>query len=279
MVPTDGSQESEQAVPIAEQIARSQGAEALLVQVVEVPPARIGAYSGATAQIYQRYLAVLEEEAGANLNRLRAQFEERGIRVRTVLRRGVPADVLLDLEREQQVDLVVMATHGRSGLARFALGSIADRLVREGTEPVLVARDVQQAQSLATALLMLDGSELAEGAVPLVEALSGRPLKKVRLFSAVEGLVYQDAATSYLNKMSERLLAAGLQTEVVVEVGDPVELARRAALTVDLIVLCTHGRGGIDRFRHGSVADRVVREAGRPVLLVRAGTAEGPGKD
>lgn len=270
MVPTDGSPESEQAVPIAEQIARAQGAEVLLVQIVPYPFV-LDQYSTISADVYQEILDAAEDEAKANLGRVKAQLEDHGVHATSIHLHGSAAACLLDTEREQKVDLVVMATHGRSGLARFALGSVADRMVREGTKPVLVVRATSLEPSLATALLMLDGSGVAEEAVTIIEMLAGRPIKKLKLFRAVDDPADRSAAATYLNGVSSRLAGAGLETETVVDVGDPTMLVRRAAQGVDLVVLCTHGRSGFDRFRHGSVADRVVREAETPVLLVRAG--------
>lgn len=271
MVPTDGSPDSEQAVQIAEQIARAQGAEVVLVQIVPYPFV-FDQYSSISADVYQEILDAAEDEVQANLGRVKAQLEDHGVRATTMQLHGNAAACLLDSEREQNVDLVVMATHGRSGFTRFALGSVADRLVREGTKPVLIARAMSLEPSLATALLMLDGSGVAEEAVAMIEALAGRPIKKVKLFRAVDDPVDRRAAATYLEGVSLRLAASGLETGIAVEVGDPTMLVRRAAQGMDLVVLCTHGRSGFDRFRHGSVADRVVRETEKPVLLIRAGT-------
>lgn len=271
MVPTDGSSESEQAMPIAERVALAQRAEVLLVQVVPYPIV-FDHYSSINPDVYQEILEAAEDDAEANLGRLKARFEDHGVRATPMHLHGSPAACLLDTEREQRADLVVMGTHGRTGLARFALGSVVDRMVREGTKPVLIARSTSLEPSLRSALLMLDGSGVAEEAVPMVEMLAGRPIEKVKLFRAVDDPADRGAAATYLDGVSARLTAAGLETEVLVELGDPTMLARRVAQDMDLVVLCTHGRGGFDRFRHGSVADRVVRVVEKPVLLVRAGT-------
>jgi nucleotide-binding universal stress UspA family protein len=120
---------------------------------------------------------------------------------------------------------------------------------------------------------MLDGSSVAEEAVPMVKTLAGRPIENLKLYRAVDDPSERAAASSYLEAVSARLGAQALKIEIAVEVGNPTALARQAAEAADLVVLCTHGRGGFDRFRHGSVADRVVRETTKPVLLVRAGMA------
>jgi nucleotide-binding universal stress UspA family protein len=270
LVPTDGSPESDRALPFAERVAGAQGAEVLLAQVVQYP-VLLDNYSIVSEDVYQQMLDATADAARENLARLASHFDGKGIPASATMLRGSPSACLLDFEAEHRVDLVVMSSHGRTGLNRFALGSTTDRLVREGTAPVLLVRAVGEASSLTTALLMLDGSGVAEEAVPVVEALVGRPLQAVKLFRAVDDPSDRSAATTYLSAVQRRLQAAGLKAEVLVEVGDPMVLLRRAAQGTDLIVLCTHGRGGLDRFRHGSVAERIVREAEQPVLLVRAG--------
>jgi nucleotide-binding universal stress UspA family protein len=179
--------------------------------------------------------------------------------------------VLLDLEQAEQPDLVVMATHGRTGLARFALGSIADRLVREGTVPVLLVRRATPVDAtLETAVVMLDGSGLAEQALPTAEALMGKPLQSVTLFRSVSHSNDREAARTYLTTVAERFAGGSGGVQVIVDVGDPRHTIERVAHDHDLIILCTHGYGGFDRLRHGSVAEAVVRNVDNPVLLVRA---------
>jgi nucleotide-binding universal stress UspA family protein len=271
LVPTDSSAESAQAVPIAMKIARAQGAEVLLLQVLPYPLI-MDAYTNVGPDVYQQVLDAAEEEARENLARLEAQLTDHGVRVGTTFLHGNVDAVLIDTEREQNIDLVIMGTHGRSGLARFALGSVADRMVREGTKPVLLARAREVEPALKSALLMLDGSGVAEEAVSMAKTLAGRPIEHLILYRAVDDPSDRRAAHTYLEGVSGHLAGEHLEIDITVEVGDPTVLIRQAAKGADLVVLSTHGRGGFDRFRHGSVADRVVREAEKPVLLVRAGT-------
>lgn len=269
LVPTDGSPESERAIPVAQQIAAAHGAEVLLAQVVQHP--QLSDEDFQSAELYQQLLDTLTSTAQANLAILAARFKSSGVRVAQSLLFGSPAFVLMGIEETQHPDLVVMSTHGRTGLARFALGSVADRLVREGTTPVLVVRQPALPANLATALLMLDGSGVAEQALPMIEALADHPIRAVKLFRAVTDPWDVGAAGSYLMGVADRLAQTGLKTETLVDLGEPTLCIERAAREADLVVLCTHGRGGFDRFRHGSVAEGVVRQVEKPVLLVRAG--------
>jgi nucleotide-binding universal stress UspA family protein len=183
---------------------------------------------------------------------------------------GSPSDGLVRAEAELQPDLVVMASHGRSGLARFALGSVAERLVREGTAPVLIVHALNPLdQKLDFALVPLDGSSLAEQALPMVEALAGKPVRQVRLMRAVTLPEESTEARRYLDGVRDRLQSAGLEVTIEVRIDDPATAIQDAGERADLIVLATHGRGGFDRLRHGSVAERFTRQAQMPVLLVR----------
>jgi nucleotide-binding universal stress UspA family protein len=205
------------------------------------------------------------------MGRLEADIAASGLRVQTAVLAGPVEIALLDFEAEQRPDLVVMATHGRTGIARFAFGSVTDRLVREGTAPVLVVRrTTADAQSPTRALVMLDGSGVAEQVLPLVRELLGKPLQAVTLYRVVSDPDDRGAAASYLEGVAARLATDGVAITPLVDIGDPVRDVERAAEQVDLVILCTHGRGGFDRLRHGSVAEAVMREVDKPVLLVRA---------
>jgi len=261
---TDGSPESEKALPLAEQIASAQGAELVVVQVVDQPLVPIGRTGTPLA----------EDEARAYLTALEERLRREGVRVRTRLEHGPIAAALLDCEREEQPDLLVIATHGRTGLARFTMGSVADRMVREGTAPVLVVRrSTTPSTKLESAVVMLDGSGLGEAALAVAESLAGRPLKSVTLFRAVAELEDRAAAQTYLDGASARLAPSGVAVETIVDLGDPRFVAERAGKGRDIVILATHGRGGFDRWRHGSVADYVVRFLDQPVLLVRVNEA------
>ncbi|MBM2809709.1 MAG: universal stress protein [Chloroflexi bacterium] len=279
MVPVDGSELSERAIPLAELLARTNNAEICLVRAFEplnIPPYEPSALiSPETTDELRRQV---REHARAALDRLKSQVEQHGVRVKAELLQladGSPASTLLDYEQTSGVDIVAMATHGRTGLARFALGSVADRILREGSKPVLLIRPLtEQPKEMGVALLPLDGSEVGERAIKMAEALAGRPLRSVRLLQAIEKFQERSAAMDYLQSVADRLAAAGLETTVYVSVGEgPVEAIRTHVADADIVVMATHGRGGIDRMRHGSVAEAAARELQHPVLLVRATSA------
>jgi nucleotide-binding universal stress UspA family protein len=271
MTPTDGSPESEKALPLAAQIARAQDAELIVASVIDEPALASPGWGATSNETYQEIMRENENAVRAYLADIEARLAAEGVRVYTAVRQGPAAAALLDWEAAEHPDLLVMATHGRSGVARFALGSVAERMVREGSTPVLLVRTSTPPRvSLETALVMLDGSDVAEQALSMVEQLAGKPLQSVTLFRAVADPDDRGTALTYLQGVAARLERAGLQATPRVDVGEPRRTVKEAAPRSDFVVLCTHGRSGFDRLRHGSVAESVIRELDRPTLVVRA---------
>jgi nucleotide-binding universal stress UspA family protein len=276
LLPTDGSELSERALAIAATIAAAQGAEVVLACVVWPPwwtATDHTTYEYSSPELYEQIIEAMEVDARAALDRLSQDLAERNVRTRTILLKGSPALELLALEERERPDLVVMATHGRTGLARFALGSVADRLVREGISPVLVVRSFSPAVGrIERVLVALDGSSLAEEALNMVEALAGKPLRLVKLLRVVGSDIDLASASAYMSSIALRMENAGLEAVQAIRVDDdPARVIESEAQSVDLVVLATHGRGGFDRLRHGSVAERAIRYLTVPALLVRAG--------
>ena len=272
LIPTDGSALSELALGVAETLARAQGAELILARVVEPPRwVETDSHDWVMPDLYSQLEEALKSEAQAGLDQLAEQLRRRGLTPRPILLHGFAASELLDCEQRERPDLVIMATHGRTGVARFALGSVADRLVREGISPVLVVRSFSPGVSWTErALVPLDGSALAEQALPMVETLAGKPLKWVKLLRAVASSSEVAAATAYLAPVAVRLANAGLEVIPEVRIDSPAEAIQAEGQAVDLVILATHGRGGFDRFQHGSVAEETMRHLAAPLLLVRA---------
>ena len=133
LVPLDGSELSETALPIARMLATQDGAQ---LHLLAVSGER---HPGSTRDWY----AYLQEVAAAE--------REMGMVVRTSVRAGDAVTTILMLAREIQADLIVMATHGRTGWDRTLLGSVANQVLRESSVPVIVLRPGQPAAPLTTA--------------------------------------------------------------------------------------------------------------------------------
>lgn len=285
LVPLDRSERAERALTVAERLAAAFGSTLLLVQVSE-PVATLRDFPGPALapQIYRELSEIEDQLTREYLDRVGASVREKGLHVATRGLHGQPAQTLLDVEESEPVDLVVMASHGFGGIERFAFGSVADRILRHGKAPVLVVRpwgDEQRYQTLAHALVPLDGSPTAEAAFSMVRTLAGDPLHRVTLLRVVDPdfpAGETEAARAYLRATRERLSAEltdrGCAVDDLVRYGTAAEQIVDASREgYDLLILSTHGRTGPKRWLLGSVADRVLQGARIPLLLVRAPNA------
>lgn len=253
LVPVDTSKTAESALPVASLLAASTDATLTLLGVAtEVAPGRTRGLCR-----YLDDLAAVERSFGRH--------------VCTRLRVGDAATSILVFEQEIQTDLIVMATHGRSGLGRIFLGSVADKVARASKAPVVLLRPGERPlpQQLRTLLVPVDGTR--GGVLALSVAV---PLARAVQASIV---VVQASTSDSLNPemqaraIAARLRRAGLCAEGVGVRGQPSPSVTSVAdeIDADLIVMRTRGRGGALRSLLGSVADEVVRTSERPVLLVR----------
>jgi nucleotide-binding universal stress UspA family protein len=294
LVPLDGSSLSEEVLGYVGPLARAFSAEVLLLHVIaSVELLRVLPPSHPYADLLRR--------EGTNigrsfLERAAAPLREQGIHVQTAVTatedRSIP-ELLLEHAREENVQLIAMATHGQGGLDRVIFGSVANRMLQAAQTPLLLVRptgdlDAKQV-SLRTIVVPLDGSELAETVLPLVVELSQKLNLEVRMLYVLPlasqiyvGTTYywypadlldvaRDAAKSYLKGVAERLQRDGLTAHMdVIEGEASSQIVDYVQRTPDCIVaLSTHGRSGIGRWLIGSVADKVIRSSGRPVLVLR----------
>ncbi|MSQ27252.1 MAG: universal stress protein [Dehalococcoidia bacterium] len=295
LVPLDGSALAEAALPYAEDIARSFQGEITLVNVVPMPPAGV---SAAHEAFLGQQGAEAESSARRYLDEKATQLRSRGLEVREAVLSGPVADTLLQYAAHQGIELIALATHGRAGLERWMVGSVTDHLIHGSSIPVLTLRpprDGKTVVSLARVLVGLDGSDLAEAALPYAAELARR-LKltvtlvqvvpsEVELFAGSNYVAYpidivselKAAAGEYLDEKAAQVSGAGLICDTVVGVGGPVSHLIEAANHVPgtLIVVSSHGRSGLGRTILGSVADRVIHESHGPVLVVRARSSAG----
>ena len=150
LAPTDFSDASQEAVQAASDLALTFGAELVLVHVVSALPSFRGNIAptapGFNIDMFQRDLiADWGQELEALAGQLRAGDKEK--RVRTIIKEGDPGGNIVELAEKEDVDLVVIATHGRTGFARFVFGSVAEKVVRRSSRPVLVIPAGRQSAS------------------------------------------------------------------------------------------------------------------------------------
>jgi nucleotide-binding universal stress UspA family protein len=311
LVPVDGSPFGEQALaPAARLAAQAEaGLEVVLVHepVVVAPVVPIGIpatppLSGlgipdpvADREVRARHEAYVHAVA-------KRLGEETSLAVRATVLDGPVVEALAAHAAEVHADLIVMCTHGRGGLTRSWLGSVADGVVREVTVPVLLLKPDHTEPPPAVApfrrvLVPLDGSALAEEVLsPVTKVLVRDADAAITLFVAIAPMAVVASASlagpdspgseestrleqqthAYLEGVASRLRAQGFSVRTHTASHQHAAhaiLAYAAELQADLIALSTHGRGGLRRLLLGSVADKVLRGAASSVLLYRRDTA------
>ncbi|MBF6590622.1 MAG: universal stress protein [Ktedonobacterales bacterium] len=309
LVPLDGSERAARALPVAARVARVSGGTLVLLQVLNAPaellpyvvpgiePSTLGAdLQGATN--YLASLAALPEVAG--------------VPVEVEVHAGLAPSMILAMARSRQAALIVLSSHGRSGLARWALGSVAQKVARHAEVPVLLLRQDSLASSGSRAaperplraLVALDGSPAAEAALgpaaQLIVALAAPAPAALHLVQVVAPSASDVVASDYLRATAERLRAAtpaDLQLDVswsLVRDEDAAHALARTAETgeradesadesadggtaapgaSDLIALTTYGASGHQAWAMGGVAERLLHSTKLPLLLLRPSEA------
>ena len=141
LAPTDFSEYSKQAVASALELAKKFGAKLSILHIVELPPYPVEGY--VPPSLTPTFLEDLERQASQELAQVVPEAESAGVEVARLVAVGSPYRKIIDMAEAEQVDLIVMATAGRTGFSRLVMGSIAERVVRTASCPVLTIRPQQ----------------------------------------------------------------------------------------------------------------------------------------
>ncbi|MDA1128526.1 MAG: universal stress protein [Chloroflexi bacterium] len=301
LVPLDGSELAEQSLPYVRLLASASKIPIDLISVFDpIPP-------GLADPDYVLYdpqiSANFRDEAVAYLDKIKSKLSDTGTPVSSAVYEGNPADHIISEAEKTPDTLIAMATHGRSGIGRWMMGSITDNVLHGTANPLLIIHSREgdaegdAEVSLKNVIVPLDGSTMAEQILPhMVPVAQSLRLNVIltRVTPSIESYYrfmdpsmaaginpdrfeefagQADAdATNYLDQMKERLSKDGIsQVESRLLRGGAADaILNLVDGTPDsLIALTTHGRSGVGRWVMGSVADRLVRHAGMPVLVVR----------
>lgn len=295
MVPLDGSETSEQVLPYVRLFARGLEAKVELVRVFESPPPELadptrGIYLAQVAEAYRN-------SANDYLSEKASSLRDEGIETSTKSAEGDPASFIITEAELDPETLIAMSTHGRSGITRWVMGSVTDKVLRVTGYPMLIIHPKEEEPmtpevELEDVIVPLDGSPLAEQVIPHALSLASAMGLGITLLrsipSSAEYFMYMDYpqpnydelyreveenAQQYLDEMKVQVTQLGAPTvEARVVHGNAAEAITDYArdLPNSLVAMTTHGRSGVGRWVLGSIADRVVRHSIRPVLLVRA---------
>lgn len=282
LVPLDGSELAERAVPYAQAIAKARGSEVILFTV-----------SIASAEQLDRPMkAYLELKV--------KELQSQNIHASSAVAYGNVPDEIVSFADKNKIDLIIISTHGYSGIKRWVLGSVARKvLYGTGVQVLLVkskAPKVSQVE-LKKLLLPLDGSPFSESPIPFIEQLTKGTGAEVFLTLVCEPPLvpsygdhpinptwekHRDSvwteekqqASEYLKQTEAGLQKRGMRVKSQVipgELGRVAETILREAQKekVDLIAMATHGRSAVSRWVYGGIANRIVEQSLQPVLLIR----------
>jgi nucleotide-binding universal stress UspA family protein len=289
----DGSKTAERVLPYAHALAHMLKLPVELLSVVDF--AEIAAHLSVANARYMDALVESELKSSKDyLVGITKTFIDAA--VTCAVKKGRADEVIVEEAAADKGTLIMMATHGRSGLNRWLLGSVAEKILRATANPLLLVRAGDESEPVGDAniksvIVPLDGSELAEGVLPTVIELAKALNLEVLLLrgyelpaSAYYGENYlpdyeelkariEEETKSYLEGKVEALKATGLEKvfSVVTEGPAADEIIKYTRRRPDaLVAMCTHGRSGVRRWVLGSVTEKVVRHSGDPVLVISA---------
>ncbi len=296
LVPLDGSGLAERALPVAARLAHASGGSITLVRVLNTIPASMPS-AAARPNLVQTISEADRQLAASYLEGVAANDVLKGIYVKTEVAVGLIAPIILSIAASSRTDIIVMGSHGFTGVTRWMMGSVAEKVARYADVPVLVLRE---GGSLPTEqfhhepegpriLVPLDGSQNAEAALgpatSLAMALSVSGKGALHLIHVVndEASNTVNMARKYLDTiihdrdaiLREAALHLTLTSSIVIDkdvahaIVSTAEQGPEERNHFDVIALSTHGYGGLQRWITGSVTGRVLNTTRLPVLVVR----------
>jgi nucleotide-binding universal stress UspA family protein len=296
LVPLDGSELAEIALPYAQNLAVSLGSEIHLIHVSEPGHAQ-------HERMHELYIEKMGESVKQGAELHPTLREGQSIKVKSAILKGDPAGQIVDYADQEDISVINMATHGRSGITRWVMGSVADKVIRATNLPVVIFRTERPLTGEAEGakyLITLDGSKESEAILPYVEELGSKIGGEVVILAVVTratrpittpGAPYlahsfeaasaftQDEmeknkaeAEAYMGKVCSAFEGKGIKTTCEVRFGAPAEQILKFASEMNphIVMLATHGRSPLGRATIGSTADKLLHEGNTPLLLVKA---------
>jgi nucleotide-binding universal stress UspA family protein len=295
LVPLDGSELAQLALPFAEKIAGHLGSRIMLLYVCE-------SLEDSRDPEHRLYLQKMTKVAKADIEQYMDKLKRKRIKVESEILVGDPASEIVDYAQKEDFSLIVMSTHGHSGIKRWALGSVADRVLRGTQKPLVLVRakqvspDTTVASIFKNIVVTLDGSRESEAVIPYIEELAGGVGAKVVLLHVIEpsyrfftagGFKYEGYSEkkkksmkafydNYLEGIAAGLGRRGIDARFQVKFGEVAEAIIKFAdeAEADFIAMTTHGRSGIKRWALGSTADKVLQSGNTSLFLVKTPAAK-----
>jgi nucleotide-binding universal stress UspA family protein len=293
LVPLDGSALAECVLPHVIALVNHSGAEVTLLHVLEQnsPPDQVRPVDPLTWRIRQTEAKTYLEEVGRRLQEAKLTGS-----LETVLLEGQVTESIIELAHERQVDLIALSSHGRSGLSRWNVSSVAQKIILRSGLSIFMARAYQAPQpelgglNYRRILIPLDGSQRAEYVLPLLRALSQEHQAEILLTHVValpemprrvpltpkeqelsQGLVKlnEEEITHYFDQLKSRL-PSNIQTRIVIS--DSVISTLHHLVEdelADLVVLNAHGYSGTRKYPYGSIGLSFITYGSTPLLILQ----------
>ena len=289
LVPLDGSLLAERALPaaitLAQAFSTTNPCELHILRVVT--PIMVAL----EPTLYTETIHLGEEESKAYLAAIAIEQADSGVPIVPAAETGSVAETIISYAHEHDIHLIVISSHGRSGLSRWVYGSVAQKVLRQSCCATLIIREQveQVAGAFKKILVCLDGSTLARQVLDSVLTLAQcsqaeiillRVIQPAHLLFDIETAdqvqesitaLERGEAESYLNNLLQQLPQTEGAMSARTLLGPPADTIIDFALEqqVDLIAMSSHGRSGISRWVYGSVAEKVLRGATCATLIMR----------
>ena len=303
LAPLDGSEYAERVLPFTQSLATGLSLPVTLLYAIEPEHPSISQSLNPRLH-YHQTAQHRSEHAREYTEPVAAGLRNAGLNADTIIPQGEPATVIVEEAVKDTGTLITMSSHGRSGPARWWMGSVADKVLHLTDNPLLIIhttgpQEGRLEEKFERITVPVDGSELAEQILPHAVYLSAAMGLTVDLVQAVPSRdeynrftnmsqsdlnpslppyeeyvqIVDGEAESYLADLKARLLrqgAASVETQLLHGPAADTITDLAASTPNNLVAMTTHGRSGVARIVMGSVTERVVRQSGDPVLLVRA---------
>jgi nucleotide-binding universal stress UspA family protein len=293
VVPLDGSESGERAIPWAKAVA-GDTADIVLLEVTPVASSVRtidGQIVGTAETIQEGYRQMAQQQLNESLGRWFGSKEK----VSTSIATGDPGEQILAVAAEQNADLIVMSSHGRGAVGRFVSGSVADRVVRHAPLPVMIVGpegDIATDASIRRIVAPVEASPLSVAALPVAGSLSlltGASVTVVHVMVTTSGVImlypdvvgtlppsaYETAqehltaeARDLVDKAVMALADLGVEATGEIYSGNPAESIISVLKPGDVIVLSSHARQGLARWVIGSTSMKLIRNGQAPVVVV-----------
>ncbi|MDQ7838134.1 MAG: universal stress protein [Thermodesulfobacteriota bacterium] len=265
LVATDGSRYSEKALDGAVNIARKCGSSLYVLNVVELNPEFMSLAPEAVEKMERDSRTLLEET--------KERVSQKGITCETVIHEGEqPYEFIVSEAKRKKADLIVIGTHGRTGLKKLLMGSVAARVIGHAPCPVMVI-PLRGSVGLKNILVATDGSIYAEAAVKEAISIAAACDSKLSAVCVVKGqrpTKYTSEAEKIVERVVKGAAKSNIQAEGIVREGEPYEVIADLAREkkVDIIIMGRYGRTGLTKLLMGSVTKRVIGHASCAVLVI-----------